>query len=139
MGTPPAAPKIVKSSGGSDANLVTIFSNTVSISSRETSRQFFNLVYGASENVPMNWSGNITNCTPGTNSVTYLQAVARRVNYFRAMAGIPSSITFSNEFSRKAQLAALMMSANNTLDHFPPVTWKCYTSDGYDAAGNSNL
>src|SRR5205085_4420578 len=78
-------------------------------------------------------------CTGGTNSTLYLQAVLRRVNYFRAMAGIPSSITFSNEYSRKAQAAALMMGANNNLDHYPPMTWTCYTQDGYDAAGNSNL
>src|SRR6478736_4139826 len=84
MGTPPQAPRVVKNAGLEPASLVTTFSNVVNISSRETSRQFFNLVYGASENVPINWSGSISTCTPGTNSSTYLQAVARRVNYFRA-------------------------------------------------------
>src|SRR5689334_4524974 len=68
LGSAPQAPKLLKSSVVEPDNLVTTFSNVVNISSRETSRQFFNLVYGASENVPINWSGNITNCTPGTNS-----------------------------------------------------------------------
>jgi len=139
LGTPPQPPRVVKTSTVEPSSALTTFSNVVNISSRETSRQFFNLVYGASENVPVDWSGNIGACAPGTNSTTYLQAVARRVNYFRAMAGIPSSITFSNEYSRKAQLAALIMSANNSLSHTPPANWSCWTQDGYDAAGNSNL
>jgi uncharacterized protein YkwD len=139
LGTPPQPPKVVKTPAVQTASAVTTFSNVVNISSRETSRQFFNLVYGASENVPVDWSGSIAGCVPGTNSTASLQAVARRVNYFRAMAGIPSSITFSNEYSRKAQLAALIMSANNNLSHTPPANWTCWTQDGYDAAGNSNL
>jgi len=139
VGTPPSAPFLAKGLPPEPAAALTTFSNFLNISSRETSREFFNLVYGASENVPIDWSGDITNCIPGTNSTASLQAVARRVNYFRAMAGIPASITFSNEFSRKAQLAALMMSANNNLDHFPPATWKCWTVDGSNAANSSNL
>ena len=140
LGTPPQAPVVIKKLPiEQDAAAQTSFTNFLNISSRENSRQFFNLVYGASENVPIDWNGSITNCAPGTNSATYLQAVLRRINYFRAMAGIPASITFSNEYSRKAQLAALIMSANNNLSHTPSNTWSCYTPDGDIAAQNSNL
>lgn len=32
-----------------------------------------------------------------------------------------------------------MMSRNNNLSHDPPATWSCYTADGAEAAGSSNL
>ena len=142
LGPPPTAPLVAKSTfglattqGGQPA-FGTNFFNTFS---RENSRQFYNLVFTASENVPMGWSGTYSTCTPGTNAPDYLQAVQRRVNYFRAMAGIPATITFSNEYSRKAQHAALIMGANNALSHFPPPTWTCYTPDGDQGAQNSNI
>jgi hypothetical protein len=34
---------------------------------------------------------------------------------------------------------AVMMSANFSLDHFPPTNWICYTAAGANAASNSNL
>jgi hypothetical protein len=117
----------------------TAFPGFLAITNRETSRQFFNTVHAASEGVAMEWSGNYANCVAGTNSGAYLQSVLRRLNYFRAMAGVPAGITFSNEYTRKAQLAALMMGANMDIDHFPPPTWLCYTADGANAAQNSNL
>jgi hypothetical protein len=116
------------------------FTNVLRITNRETARQFYNLVFMASEGVPMQWSGSYAGSgTPGTNSTEYLNAVLRRVNYYRAMAGIPAWVTFSNEYSRKAQAAALMMGGNNKLDHFPTNTWSYYTEEGAEAARNSNL
>src|SRR5437899_2898629 len=108
LGPPPTAPAVPKmaTAAALQASGQPGFTNFLNITNRENSREFFNLVFGASENVPMDWSGNFPGCVPGTNSATYLEAVARRVNYFRAMAGVPSSITLSNEFTRKAQLAA---------------------------------
>ena len=31
------------------------------------------------------------------------------------------------------------MYANNALSHFPPNSWKCYTTEGYNTAGISNI
>jgi hypothetical protein len=31
------------------------------------------------------------------------------------------------------------MYANNSLSHFPPNTWKCFSQEGYTAAGISNI
>ena len=62
-----------------------------------------------------------------------------RINYFRAMAGVPANVSFSDEYNQKAQKAALMMSVNRDLDHTPPPTWKCYSAEGAEGAGNSNL
>lgn len=112
---------------------------TVAPSNREESRIFYNAVYSASENVPMGWTGNTAAGDAGTTSQAFRDAVALRVNYFRAMGGVPATITFSNTFNGKDQKAALMMSANDQLDHFPPSTWTFYSADGAEAAGKSNL
>ncbi|NJO14639.1 MAG: CAP domain-containing protein [Thioploca sp.] len=111
----------------------------VDTQSREAVRNFFNAVYQASENIPSGWDGHIEQCQAGKLSADYLAAIALRVNFFRAMAGVPAAITFNEEYNRKAQQAALMMSANNTLSHQPPSSWLCYTEEGAQAAENSNL
>src|SRR5262249_23086531 len=33
----------------------------------------------------------------------------------------------------------LMFSANRTISHTPPTSWTCYTANGAQAAGNSNI
>jgi len=139
LGQAPVAPLAPKNPPAHDLSDQITFPNFLFITNRETSRQFFNTVHAASDGVPMGWSGNYAGCVPGTNSDAYLQAVVRRENYFRAMAGVPAWITFSNEYTRKAQLSALMMGANNDIDHFPPPSWLCYTADGAEAAQKSNL
>lgn len=48
-------------------------------------------------------------------------------------------MTLNAANSLKAQEAALMMDANNSLSHSPPTSWACYTADGATAAGSSNL
>lgn len=87
----------------------------------------------------MNSSAVVTNCFAGTNSPAYLDAVIRRINWYRAMAGIPAVVTLNATFNQKDQQAALIMAANNSLSHTPSPSWSCYTADGADAAGNSNL
>ena len=63
-----------------------------------------------------------------------------RINFFRALAGVPAAIVFNSTFSAKAQQAALMMSANNTLQHTGiPLSWTFYTAAGAEAAASSNL
>ncbi|MBX9703038.1 MAG: ATP-grasp domain-containing protein, partial [Silvanigrellaceae bacterium] len=52
--------------------------------------------------------------------------VRRRINFFRALTGYPGDIVFDATKSAKAQEAALMMAANNNLNHYPPNTWACY-------------
>ena len=63
----------------------------------------------------------------------------RRINYFRAMSGIPPIMGLKGEYNQKAQAAALMMSVNRQLNHHPPTSWTCFTNDGYDGASSSNL
>lgn len=107
--------------------------------SREESRTFFRTVFTASEGVDMGWTGNYDPGDAGDTSQEFKNAVRRRINYVRAMAGVPATITFNSTFSAKSQEAALIMSGNNSLSHYPPNDWKYWTADGYEAAGKSNL
>jgi hypothetical protein len=112
---------------------------SVNIQKREEVRNFYNTVYPASLNPVMMWTGNVGTCAPGTTDSFFKEQVRLRVNFFRALAGVPSALAFDATYSAKDQEAAIMMSANNTLSHFPPANWKCYTANGAEAAGKSNL
>lgn len=107
--------------------------------SRETARLFYQAVYASSNNIAVDWTGSISSCNAGTISTDYQNATLRRINWFRAMAGIPASITLDSVFNQKAQQAALMMSANNNLSHSPASSWLCYTTAGAEGASKSNL
>jgi hypothetical protein len=52
---------------------------------------------------------------------------------------VPAVVQLDDVYSGKAQQAALMMSANGQLSHNPPPSWLCYTAEGAQAAGSSNL
>jgi len=112
---------------------------SVDTSSREQVRNFYNAVYIASESVPMNSTADQANCFPGTNASAYYEATFTRINWFRAMAGVPPITQFDPTYCRKNQQAALVMSANGALSHYPPSDWSCWTQEAYEAAQNSNL
>ncbi len=114
-------------------------SYSVNIASREDVRNFFNTVYAASQGFSIGWTGDLSSCAPGTTDPTFRGLVALRINYFRAMAGIPAGIMLDDTYGAYDQEAALMMSAANNLNHFPPPGWPCYTGNGSHAASNSNL
>lgn len=99
----------------------------------------FYRVYRASNLVPSDWVGSVPGCQAGSTSPDYKEATRQQINFFRAMAGVPGSVALDVTFSTKNQDAALMMSANNQLSHFPPTSWLCYTPSGAEAAGKSNL
>lgn len=112
---------------------------SVDTQKREAVRTFYNTTYMASESVLAGWQGNVAACQAGQTTEAYQAAILQRINWFRAMAGLPAQVVFDPLFSSKAQEAALMMSANNMLSHTPPTSWTCYTADGSEAARNSNI
>ncbi len=85
------------------------------------------------------WTGDHDNCEPGSSSRRSRLASIRRVNYYRAMAGVPAIVTEDLELTSKAQSAAMMMSAEGTLTHNPSSDFACFTTTGQLAAANSNL
>ena len=113
---------------------------TVNGAAREQVRQFYNSVYNASEGVAMNSTAETADCVAGTDSDAFQTAVLWRINWFRALSGMPADITFDGFEDTNDQAAALMMSANNQLQHDNiPTTWSCYSSGGASAAQESNL
>jgi uncharacterized protein YkwD len=115
----------------------------VDTANREEVRLFFKAVYPASEGVALDWTGTYASGDPvvaaGTIGTAFQEAVRVRVNFLRALAGVPADIVFDDAYNAKAQQAAMMMSVNNALSHTPPDTWELYTADGYLAASKSNL
>ncbi|GEM_PF-1724782 len=85
------------------------------------------------------WTGTAATCTEGTVSSAFQDRVLRRINYYRAQTGLLADISLDATKNAKSQQAALMMAANNALDHSPPTSWRCYSTGGAEAAGAGNL
>ncbi|MCS7008524.1 MAG: hypothetical protein NZL93_01140, partial [Chthoniobacterales bacterium] len=70
---------------------------------------FYHVVYMASEGAygRMNWTGNVAAGIAGDTALVFKNDVVRRVNFFRALVGLPASITMNLTASAKAQQAAL--------------------------------
>ncbi|MBU1241510.1 CAP domain-containing protein, partial [Myxococcota bacterium] len=84
------------------------------------------------------WSGDTGTCLAGDISATGRANALKIVNLYRFLADLPP-VTTDPVKDQKAQECALMMTANNQLNHSPPTGWDCYTDDGAQAAGSSNL
>jgi len=117
---------------------------TVDRQSRNDVISFYHAVYKQSEGYEsrIDWTG-----TPGTTSLAFKGDVQRRINYYRAMAGLKADIdmTSTSEVYIKAddpvdpppattttkeaatQAAAYMISKNGASSHNPPSNW---TDDG---------
>ena len=106
---------------------------------RQAVIDFYLRYYLPTQNVTLDWSGNFEACNAGEISPAFRNAVLQRINYFRTMAGVPADVVFSDAYNQKAQAAALMMSVNRQMDHFPPQQWRCYSADGSEAARHANF
>ena len=82
---------------------------------------------------------NPASCSSPGTTLAFRQGVLDRINYFRAMAGVPDDITLNADFNALAQRVSLMMAANQSISHTPPSSWACYTPQGGAAANKSNL
>ncbi|MEM9460765.1 MAG: CAP domain-containing protein [Myxococcota bacterium] len=85
-----------------------------------------------------NWSGSVAACDPGDISAEGRANALRLVNLHRWLVGLPEVTTDPSRDSM-AQACALMMHANGSLSHNPPMGWNCYSGDGATAAGSSNI
>ena len=84
------------------------------------------------------FTGNVADCDAETTSQAYRDSVVQRVNWYRQMAGL-DTVTERAEYSDAAQHAALMMSVQGSLSHYPGTDWACYTETGALGARSSNL
>ncbi|MHA6722099.1 CAP domain-containing protein [Sphingomonas sp. RS2018] len=81
---------------------------------------------------------DIASCRAGTITQATRDSVLASVNTIRALHRLPP-VTYAVADEQQAAEAALMMAANNALNHTPPATWTCYTATGYTGASSSNL
>jgi hypothetical protein len=107
--------------------------------SRGEAVSLYQSMYLGSAGTSSGWTGNVASCTAGDVSGAYRAAGVERTDYFRIMAGLPGGTGLNATWNAKCQEAALMMSANAVLSHSPPASWQCYSADGAEAAGASNL
>jgi hypothetical protein len=93
----------------------------------------------------MGWTGSVAGCNAGTISTAFKEWTISRVNYFRAMAGLPGNITLDAASSVGAQQAALVYTAQSIaqgsfyLSHTITPDKACYTASANTAAGSSNI
>ncbi len=137
LGDPPRAPTDVSGLPKAEGRFAAS-GLAVTTSDRAAVARFYRL-YKAANLVPSDWNGSVPGCLAGSIGPDYMEATRQQINFFRALAGVSASISIDSGFSAKDQQAALMFSANNQLSHSPPSTWNCYTTNGYEAAGKSNL
>jgi len=84
------------------------------------------------------WTPGAGSCDPGTLDPAAIGDGVRRTNLYRRLCGLPPIVN-NTEYSRKAQLCAVLEAAMGSLSHTPPTTAPCYTADGAEAAGSSNI
>ena len=87
----------------------------------------------------INWTGNIDNCRCGTLSDSYYAKFLERMKFFRRLTGINDNVFLDEKYNKLAQEAALIMDANNLLNHRPLTSYKCYSDKGYQGASHGNL
>jgi hypothetical protein len=141
LGKPPLPPADVSGLPGRGPHPLFVTGNlTVATTSREQAREFYNAVYTASTGVAIGSSAVTADCFPGANSPTFINATLLRINWFRAMAGLPAAVTFDTGESTDDQAAALMMSGQGELQHVGNwAGWDCFSDEGTNASANSNL
>lgn len=114
-------------------------STQIDILNRNAVVQFYKSNYIPYGKVKNSWTGSTKSCKIGSNSKEYDEATLQNLKYYRSMAGVPSDIRFEEKYNKFARAAALMMEAQNGLSHNPPVSWQCYSKEGREGAGSSNL
>ena len=84
------------------------------------------------------YTGNLSDCQPGTTSEAFRRSVIRRANWYRSAAGL-DPVTENPDLSAGAQATALMMLAEGELSHYPESDWACHSDTGAAIAAASNL
>jgi hypothetical protein len=138
-----APPESIADQYGAAPALIDVDSPVTNLSVDTLDRQavvdFFQTIYRASDGVEGGFTGDIGACDAGNTSAAFKNAILRRINYFRAMAGVSANVVLDDQLNLKSRKAALIMIAQGQLSHFPPSTWPCYTEEGREGAEKSNL
>lgn len=139
LGEPPRAPAnlAAQPAGPRPLDQLLVGGFSVNNDSREEVRGFYDAIYPTSENVPINSTLSATLCFPGHNSAGFQAAELRRINWFRAMSGMPANIVLDPFDNWYAQQMATIISDNGALNHQPPPTWLCTGSLSTNESGGN--
>lgn len=132
---------------------------SVNTSSRTDVIAFWNAIYKTTPlpQETIGWTGAYGGtCQPGSLSTAFEEDVERRINFYRAMVGLPASVlvntgstvvihandarvpSSNTTKANAAQQMALSFSYGNTINHNPS-SISCLTSAGWNAANKGNL
>ncbi len=84
------------------------------------------------------WDGAVGGCDPGDMDPAWRDRTLTQINLYRWLADLPP-VGHAAERDDKAQACALIMQGSGQLSHSPPNGWACWTEDGNQAAGSSNI
>jgi hypothetical protein len=128
-GTYPVAPLRMHSSGLG-----------VNVKDRNDVIAFWNAVYQASEGFEkrMAWTGNYTG-NNGVTSADFADDVERRLNYFRAMCGVPANVQVNTTATVVISPADAYKPSTSTLKSSAAQSAALLLVRNYDAANGSNL
>ncbi|MCC6620987.1 MAG: CAP domain-containing protein [Deltaproteobacteria bacterium] len=84
------------------------------------------------------WTGSIATCDPGDVAEPSRTNTLAQVNLYRWLAGLPPVEADAGK-NAAAQACALVMHANDAIEHVVPSGWRCREPSGVQAAGLSNL
>lgn len=89
------------------------------------------------------WSGSVAGCRKGAVGDAYLARLTRAVNFVRALNKLDpvwvARDRAGSSSSYSIQATALMMTANRSLSHNPPSSWRCWSRAGATGASRSLL
>lgn len=79
-----------------------------------------------------------SSCSAGAVSPATEAATLSAMNLVRGLAQL-DAVTTTPVLAARAQAAALVFARNDTISHYPPSSWPCWTSDAATAAASSNI
>ena len=87
----------------------------------------------------MKWTGSDEEGLPGTIAREFQSAILRRINAYRALAGLPGDAVLIPSLSEKTQQGAFMTSHRDWASHVVSPRIPYYTEDAGEAVSHSNL
>lgn len=114
------------------------WSGAVRTSSRSAVNAAYRSRYAPFLNQSTGYVGNALSCALGSQSVGSRAGTLSALNFVRSLGGL-APVSFSPTLNARAQSTAMLMSANQTLSHYPTSNWRCYTATGASNAARSNL
>jgi uncharacterized protein YkwD len=84
------------------------------------------------------WTAGPTTCDPGTLAPGAIADTVAYINLYRYLCGL-SPLADDPTLNESAQYCAIIQDQQGFLDHTPDTSAPCYTTEGGNAAGSSNL